>query len=191
MLDAWILDKHKEGYTSRIATSKRYALFLSLPLPSWFITVVVNGDGDGDGVVGDVVVVGDGVVALLGSYALPSRFVTLVVNGGGDGVFSVQILHSKNNFDIEITYFAKKIETWWSEYVVSNMYWRSNLQSNSKNANNNCTIGNYFLRWGHVTPVTHGLCITTIQLWSVYGSYYCLIKWPTWSFAYYQLTKYW
>ena len=105
MLDAWILDKHKEGYTSRIATSKRYALFLSLPLPSWFITVVVNGGGDG--VVGVVVVVGDRVNALLGSYALPSRFVMLVVNGGGDGVVSVLILHSKINFDIEITYFAK------------------------------------------------------------------------------------
>ena len=101
MLNAknWMLDKHKEGYTSRIATSMHYALVLSLPLPSWFITVVVNGDGDGDGVVGDVVVVGDGVVALLGSYALPSRFVTLVVNGGGDGVVSVLILHSKINFD--------------------------------------------------------------------------------------------
>ena len=50
-------------------------------------------------------------------------------------------------------------QTWWSEYMVCYMDWRTKCRKNRQNANKNSTVGNCFLQRVHMTPATHGLVL--------------------------------
>ena len=94
-------------------------------------------------------------ISFFKTFPLPASTFVSVDNGSVDG------WHSKVLFSFEFTYKNKNLhnfcQTWWCQYMICNMYWRTKGKENCQKTNNNCAISNCFLHWGHMTSFRHGL----------------------------------
>ena len=73
----------------------------------------------------------------------------------GIGILKIYFIkHLQIHFNAKCIFFY---QTWWSEYMVCYMDWRTKCRKNRQNFNKNSTVGYCFLQRGHATPVTHDL----------------------------------